>query len=307
MQPRIALLAALAAGLLGGCQPAPTAAPSPATPPPTEAPSLDIGSPEPTTGPGATATASATGGETTTLRIYENLGSFTDSGGLVPVLREVPKTQSVGGAAIRALLAGPIDAELRASPALFTAIPSGTQLLGLTIDAGVATVNLSKEFDTEHEAQSDRQRLAQVTFTLTQFASVTGVRFEIEGAPVTTFGTEGLSLAQPVTRTSFPGQLPPIFVDRPAWGGVLGNPARLAGLADVFEAQFHFRILDAAGHSIADGSITASCGTGCLGSFDATIPYTVSAAAWGSLQMFEFSPANSSVVNLTEYPVWLSP
>lgn len=307
MMQRIALLAALAAVLLVGCQPAPTAAPNPQTAPPTEAPSLDIGSPEPTTGPAPTPAGSTVTDENTTLRVYYTVGSFTDAGGLVPVLREVPKTEAVGGAAVRALLQGPNEGELRASPALFTSIPGSTQLLGLTIDAGVATVNLSKEFDTEHEAQSDRQRLAQVTFTLTQFASVTGVRFEIEGAPVTTFGTEGLSLAQPVTRTSFPGQLPAIFVDRPAWGGVLGNPARLVGLADVFEAQFHFRILDAAGHSIADGSIKASCGTGCLGTFDATIPYTVSAAAWGTLQMYELSAANSSVVNLTEYPVWLGP
>jgi germination protein M len=303
----ITLAAALVALLAAACQPTASATPNPATPPPTEAASLDVASTEPTVGPTQAASAAPTGGETTTLRVYYMLGSFTTGGGLAPVLREVPKTQAVGTAALRALLAGPIEAELSASPAMFTAIPDGTKLLGLQIDGGVATVNLSKEFTSAEEAQSDHQRLAQVTYTLTQFASVTVVRFEVEGVPLTTLGSGGISLTDPVARATFVGDLPPIFVDRPAWGGVLGNPARLVGLADVFEAQFLFRIIDGGGHSVADGPIKATCGTGCLGTYDATIPYTVTAAGWGTLQVYELSAANSSVINLTEYPVWLTP
>jgi hypothetical protein len=33
----------------------------------------------------------------------------------------------------------------------------------------------------------------------------------------------------------------------------------------------------------------------------------VSTAGWGTLQVYELSAKDGSVVNLTEYPVWLTP
>ena len=51
----------------------------------------------------------------------------------------------------------------------------------------------------------------------------------------------------------------------------------------------------------------ASCGTGCLGTFDETIPYAVPAAGPGTLQVYEPSAVDGSPVNVTDYPVTLSP
>jgi hypothetical protein len=51
----------------------------------------------------------------------------------------------------------------------------------------------------------------------------------------------------------------------------------------------------------------ATCGTGCWGTFDVTIPYVVGSAQWGSLQVFELSAADGSEIHMTEYPVWLTP
>jgi hypothetical protein len=150
-------------------------------------------------------------------------------------------------------------------------------------------------------------RLAQVVYTLTQFPTVKAVKFELDGEPVSTFSGEGVVLDKPVGRSDYTDQLPAIFVDRPAWGGVLGNPARLVGVANVFEATFQVRILDSAGRSLAAGPVTASCGTGCWGTFDVTIQYTVGKAGWGTLQVFEPSAKDGSRTNLTEYPVWLTP
>jgi sporulation and spore germination protein/immunoglobulin-like protein involved in spore germination len=291
-----------------------------ATPPPTEQPSLDVPSSEPTPGgspsptgsagpigsPAPPASASPAPAGTTTVRAYFFLGSFTDNAGLVPVLREVPKTQAVGAAAMHALLEGPNAAELGASPAMYTTIPDGTIFLGLHIDAGVATVNLSKEFE-QDDAVSAEKRLAQVVYTLTQFPTVHGVSFELDGAPVRTFGSEGIALGSPVDRATWTDQLPAIFVDRPAWGGVLANPARVAGLTDVFEARFRVRILDGNGRSLADVAVDASCGTGCWGTFDQTIAYSVAHAGWGTLRVYDRSAKDGSVENRTEYPVWLTP
>jgi germination protein M len=283
-----------------------------APPPPSEQPSIELPSPEPTPGQsgGPLPTPGPSAGptdETTTIRAYFFLGSFVDNAGLVPVLREIPKTQAVGAAAMAALIKGPNDAELGARPAMYTTIPDGTRFLGLTVDAGVATVNLSKEFASGGGSASVLGRLAQVVYTLTQFPTVKSVTFELDGEPVSTFSGEGVVLDKPVGRSDYTDQLPAIFVDRPAWGGVLGNPARLAGVANVFEATFQVRILDGNGRELWAGPPMANCGSGCWGAFEMTTGYQVGKAGWGTLRVFEPSAKDGSPTNTTEYPVWLTP
>jgi germination protein M len=309
-----ALVALLVALLVAACGPTTADLGAVATPPPTEEPSIALPSDEPTPGqssepsgapgespgPGATpdATPDSSGGAST-VRAYFFLGSFTDNAGLVPVLREIPRTRAVGSAAMRALFKGPNDAELGARPAMYTDVPDGTSFLGLTIDAGRATVNVSKEFESGGGAASVRGRLAQVVYTLTQFPNVTSVAFLVDGRAPLVFTSD-------YAREDFGDVLPAIFVDRPAWGGVLANPGRITGTANVFEAEFRLQILDGAGRALADAHVTATCGTGCRGAFDVTVPYSVAKASWGTLRVFEPSAKDGSPVGVTEYPVWLT-
>ena len=270
----LALLSILS--LVGACGPGTGDLGSVASPPPTSAASLDVPSPEPTGGstqtpqPGGTSSpsVSAVPGGTTTVRAYFFLGSFTHPAGLAPVLRVIPKTQAVATAAMNALIAGMNDREMAARPAMYTTVPDGTRLLGLSIVNGVATVDLSKEFEAGGGSASVLGRIAQVVFTLTQFPTVKSVSFQIDGQPVTTFSGEGIVLDHPVGRADYTGQIPAIWVDRPAWGAALGNPARVTGMANVFEATFRIMVLDAAGATLADSQAMASCGTGCWGTFD---------------------------------------
>jgi germination protein M len=333
-RPGTALLAVvgLAALLVAACASATGDLGSVATPPSTSQPSIELPSAEPTPGspsapigsPAASPSPDGSGvpavtpdpGSTPTrqpqpatkiVRAYFFLGSFVDNPGLVGVLREIPATQAVGTAAMAALLDGPNDVEMGARPALYTTIPDGTRLLGLRIEGGIATVNLSREFETGGGSASVLGRLAQVVFTLTQFPTVEGVRFELDGEPVTVFSGEGVVLDGPVDRSDYTDQLASIFVDRPAWGGAPANPMRLAGMANVFEATFHMRLLDAEGRTLAEGPVMATCGTGCWGTFEVFVPYTVSTAGWGTLEIFTLSAADGSEQGLTEYPVWLAP
>ena len=179
------------------------------------------------------------------------LGSFTGNSGLVPVLREVPQTTGVAGAAMRALLAGPNAEELGARPAMYTDIPDGTRLLGLAISNGVATVNLSAEFGAAATHSSATGRLAQVVYTLTQFPTVTRVRYPAGRLPSPVAARRG-----PVATTSS-AELPAIFVDRPAWGAAAGNPVKVTGVANVFEATFRVQVQDANGHVLADKQVMA--------------------------------------------------
>jgi germination protein M len=277
--------------------PEPSDDPTPSAPP-SQAPS---GSPAPTARP--TPTPTRTPADTMVIRAYFVLDGDVGVEGLVPTLREVPKTTAVARAAMETLL----RADILADDNLASAIPVGTRLLGLTIRDGIATVDLSREFESGGGSASAFRRLGQVVYTLTQFSTVRAVLFQVEGKTVTTFGSEGIVLEGPQARKDFEDLLPSIFVDRPAYGAAIGNPARITGNANVFEASFRIAILDGSGRTLVDDHAMATCGTGCRGTFDVTIPYTVSKAQWGTLRVFYGSAQDGSPQDIRDYTVWLTP
>jgi hypothetical protein len=177
----------------------------------------------------------------------------------------------------------------------------------VSIKNGVSTVDLSTEFDSGGGTAAMEYRLAQVVYTLTQFTTVKSVVFQIEGQTVTVFGSEGIVLDGPVDRADYADQLPSIFVDRPAYGAAIGNPARVTGNANVFEAQFRVAILDASGKTLVDQQVMATCGTGCRGTFAVTLDYTVSKAQYGTLRAYDLSAKDGTPQDIREYPVWLTP
>ena len=290
-------------------------------PPATPGASVDIGpdltpgssvvpSPDssPSDEPGANPTSSPTvkpSTETVLVRTYFVLGGAPGTSGLVPLLREVPKTTARATAAINALLAGPTSAEQRDD--VTSAIPDGSKLLGLTIKNSIATIDLSNEFESGGGSASTSNRLGQVVYTLTQFSTVHTVVFQVDGRTVSVFGSEGISLDGPVGRADYVDLLPAIFVDRPAYRAAIGNPARVAGSANVFEATFRITILDGAGRTLADQQAMATCGSGCRGTFDVTVSYDVPKAQWGTLRVWDGSAKDGSPQDVREYPVWLTP
>jgi hypothetical protein len=261
----------------------PTESPAPSEPPVTEEPS------EPPSG-------------ATSVRIY----LFMD-GKLIPVRRQVDATRAVGRAALNALFEGPTAEEAAASPPLTTNVPEGTILLGLDIADGLATVDLSREFESGGGSASMFGRLAQVVYTLTQFPTVDRVAFQLDGEPVTAFSGEGIVLDGPSDREDYEAFLPSVFVERPTWGATLGNPVRVSGIANVFEAVFFVEVRDADGDTLAKERVMATCGTGCWGTFDVSIPYDVSSRQAGSLVTYNLSAKDGSIEDERSYPVTLVP
>jgi Immunoglobulin-like domain of bacterial spore germination/Sporulation and spore germination len=313
----ITLLAAVA--VIAACSPASgqlgTVPPASSAPEPSVAQGSPDITPEPSDEPTDQPSAAPTGSDnpgssqapagTTVVRAYFWLGGGEGSAGLVAVLREVPGTTAVARAAMNALLDGPSSAE--AGRSISTAVPDGSQLLGLSIKDGVATVDLSSEFESGGGSASVLTRLGQVVYTLTQFPSVKSVVFQIEGETRSVFSSEGVVLDGPVGRSDYVQLLPAIWVDRPAFGAAIGNPAHVTGSADVFEATFRISILDGSGKVIADQQVMATCGTGCRGTFDTSIAYDVAKAQYGTLHAYEPSAKDGSPVNVRDYLVWLTP
>jgi hypothetical protein len=227
---------------------------------------------------------------------------FTRQGKLFVTERAVPATVGVGRAAVDGLLAGPSAAEYAAG--LRSQIPAGTTLLGLRISSGIATVDLSSSFGSGAAPSTMPPRLAQVVYTLTQFPTVSGVRFEINGQGVTVIG--GVPVQSPQTRAMYRGYLPAITVRSPVIGQEVTSPVAVSGTADVFEATVSVRVLDSAGHEIARTFTTATCGTGCRGDYSVPVSYSVPRTGHGTIEVYESSAKDGRPVNVQQIPVTLS-
>ncbi len=192
---------------------------------------------------------------------------------LVRQTRSHEATRLVATAAMKALLAGPSPAELAAG--LHTSVPAGTKLLGISIKKGVATVDLTSQYQSGGGSLSMKARLAQVVYTLTQFPTVRAVLFHLDGEPVNVFSGEGIVLDHPVGRADYEDLLPVIAVDKPAEGERVTSPVRVSGSANVFEANVTVKVLDENGHVVGKTFTTATCGTGCRGTYAVPVKFNV--------------------------------
>jgi len=183
---------------------------------------------------------------------------------LVRQTRSHEATRLVATAAIKALLAGPSPAELAGG--LRTSVPAGTKLLGIAIKKGVATVDLTSQYQSGGGSLSMKARLAQVVYTLTQFPTVRAVLFHLDGEPVNVFSGEGIVLDHPVGRADYEDLLPVIAVDKPAEGERVTSPVRVSGTV---------KVLDENGHVLGKTFTTATCGTGCRGTYAVPVSFQV--------------------------------
>ena len=216
---------------------------------------------------------------------------FTRGDGLVAVRRTHQPTPRVATAAIDALLAGPTAAE-RAS-GVASAVPGGTRLLGITIRGGVATVDLTSEYQSGGGSLSMQTRLGQVVYTLTQFPTVQKVRFRLDGTPVNVFSSEGIVLDHPVGRSDYANLLPAIEVSKPAEGARVTSPVTVSGTANVFEANVTVEILDAAGKVVGKTFTTATCGTGCRGTYSVPVTFKVDREHRGTIVVHDDDAAGT--------------
>lgn len=249
---------------------------------------------------------------------YFLMASVGDDGSgpfLVPVARDITTPAVPATPTVEWLLAGPIQAETDGIPSITTAIPAGTELLGLTVANGTATVDLSSEFASGGGSMSMLSRVAQVVYTLTQFPTVDEVAFEIGGVPTAVLGGEGLMLDSYGTREGFlgTGLFPAIFVDSPVWNGEADNPMRIVGKTFVVDGEFVLAIVDDDGlilteqTVVANGSEFMAPGGPLWVSFDVTVPYTVDTVQVGALIVWSEDQSDGSQNNVREYPVTLVP
>ena len=255
--------------------------------------------------PGTTTTEPERTGSVPTLLSLEVW--FARNDGLVSVRRTHRRTQLVATAAVEALLEGPSAAERAAG--IVSAVPKGTRLLGISIHHdGVATVDLTSEYQSGGGSLSMQTRLGQVVYTLTQFPTVKRVRFRLDGTPVNVFSSEGIVLDHPVGRRDYADLLPAIELATPAEGAQVTSPVTVSGTANVFEANVSIEILDASGKVLGKTFTTASCGTGCRGSFSVPLKFEVGRRQRGTVVVHDDDAAGrGKPPHEVRVPVTLAP
>ena len=135
---------------------------------------------------------------TTTPQRRRVLVHLTGRNGLIPVQRDVPGTGEEVEQALRALLRGPTPFEL--ADGIGTEVPAGSELLGVDVDDGVATVDLAPAFAAGGATASVRRRVQQIVHTATACAGIVSVRLRLGGVPVVTLGGGGLLVSGALTR-----------------------------------------------------------------------------------------------------------
>jgi hypothetical protein len=183
------------------------------------------------------------------------------------------------------LLDGPTDSERAAG--LHTEIPDGTSLRDVNLADGLATVDLSSDYERGGGTLSMSARLAQVIFTATQFDNVDEVLFWLDGSPVDFFGGEGIVLAEAQRRQDVDWALTKgIIIDTPLPGATVTSPITVTGEADVYEADFPIEFRRN-GERIGDIVIVFAGAWGNWADFQTSIPVD---APDGPIELVAISP-----------------
>ncbi len=201
---------------------------------------------------------------------------FLDGGEPVRLVVRAPVTEGVARQALELVLAEP--------PAGYeTAVPEGLALEDIAIADTVATVGVADEAPTG-------AALVQIVNTLTEFPTVRWVRF----------GDDPGLVNRTIAAT---GQ------DAPPWleltrVDVVAENVSFAGTADVFEANVQVRLVQ--GETVlAESFVTATCGTGCRGSFDGAISAPEGTSGAARLEVFTLSAEDGSVQDVVARDVTL--
>jgi hypothetical protein len=236
----------------------------------------------------------------TTVRVY-----FLEGEKLAVSGRTVPATKAVARAAVLQLISGPSPADR--ARGLTTCVPVGTRLLGLSIRDGTATVDLTSAFASGGGSLSMRARLAQLTYTLTQFPTVARARLAMDGRVVKVFGHEGIVLDHPLARSRFEGMAPAILVESPTAGQTVSSPVRIAGSADVFEGVFQAELTTSSGTVFSHRTVQATSGTGTRGTFTASLSYAGTRQRAGYLVVYDLSAKDGSPQHVSRLPLVFAP
>lgn len=123
--------------------------------------------------------------------------------------RLVERSRSVADNAptdvITQLLFGPTEEELDSS--IRSALSAGARLLGVTMDDGIATIDIGTPFTDVEQTYEIISALGQLVFTATGVPGVVAVKLALDGEIVPAPTESGETIRSPLTRADYDGLL----------------------------------------------------------------------------------------------------
>ena len=244
--------------------------------------------------------------------IAEPANSFKGNPALVPV--SVSLTDASGvlrGIEDPALVVTRLaDLGVTLPEGLATVIPQGVDGVNGGVDdsqPAVITMHMNQAFlEGAGGLLADITMLNQIIYTVTQDDPNALVQFIVEDEVVEAYGSEGLSLVDPVGRDGFLEELNPIFLTQPLNFGADGLP-QVEGRANVFEAGLTVRIVDhATGETLYEEPVMATCGTGCWGDFAHSFD-TPAMRLGTAVEVFWYSAEDGEPADVVTIPVFDDP
>jgi hypothetical protein len=191
-------------------------------------------------------------------------------------------------------------------PDHFSPYPKAARILSVSVTGGIATVDWSAEvLQASVGAETEARGIQAAVYTLTEFSTITRVRFTVEGKASGTssngrriedwWGHVGLG-DQPFARSEEPDVLAPIVLLTPLDGARSSGTLELTGEASTFEANVGIVLRDATGKEVLRTSATAAEAAPARGGFSKTITFTPPSTpqTW-TLEAFEASAKDGSI------------
>ena len=156
-------------------------------------------------------------------------------------------------------------------------LPDGVEVLGITVENGLATIDFSQEVLNNASVGSEGEELGiqSIVNTLTDLPNIEKVAFHVEGKAddrtLDWWGHVGL-YEQPFAQDYSRVYQPTIWVTHPSADQVVGVPLFIKGSAMVNNGQVYAKILDKDSNVLTESSTTTK-GTSARGDFEMSIKF----------------------------------
>ena len=132
--------------------------------------------------------------------LRETVLYYKDSKGfIVPVMRRIPREEGAGRAAINLLVDEPGLRDDLAAIGLLPVLPAGTEVVGMSINEGLAKVDFNENilsYDTEID---ERAIVQSLVYTLTEFEAIDKIQLLVDGKKMKKL-PHGTKIKEPLQR-----------------------------------------------------------------------------------------------------------
>lgn len=102
-------------------------------------------------------------------------------GNLIPMTRKIEKQEGIARAAINGLIDSSLNREEIQYFGVYPVLPKGTEILGIKIANGTATIDFNKNLLNYDNMKTEKNIVASIVYTLTEFNTVENVKILING------------------------------------------------------------------------------------------------------------------------------